>query len=248
MVENNNYYWMYSKYAIENAILNPDRNIKEMLVENSFKDYYKNFCKNNKIKKNIKIKVAHKSLIIKKIGNLAKYQGVALLVEKKLSRTQFLLNCSNVNNDLILIIDKLNDPMNFGAILRVSYAFGINTVIIPNRYMPDENGYIASIASGALDKINIFKVKNLINVINYLKKNNWWVLGLESKKLDICINLKNQEQFYKKKALIIGSESKGLRQLVRKSCDLLYRIPTKNDDLDSINVVQATSIALYELV
>ena len=68
MVENKNHYWMYSNYAIENAILNPDRNIKEMLVDKSLKDYYENFCKNNK---NIKIKVAHKSLIIKKIGNLA---------------------------------------------------------------------------------------------------------------------------------------------------------------------------------
>ena len=247
MVENKNHYWMYSKHAIQNAILNPDRKIKEMLVEERLKDYYEKFFRNNKIKKNIKINVANKALIIKKIGKLAKYQGIALYVEKILVRTKLSLNYSTINNNFLLILDKLNDPINFGAILRVSYAFGINTIIIPDRYMPDENGYIASIASGALDKINIIKVKNIINIINYLKKNNWWVIGLESKKLEACINLKNQNSKYEKKALIIGSESRGISHLVRKNCDLLYRIPTKNDDLDSINVVQATSIALYEL-
>ena len=64
------------------------------------------------------------------------------------------------------------------------------------------------------------------------------------KKLENCKNIKEHKNLFRKKVLIIGSENKGLRSLVRDNCDILYRIYTKNDDLDSINVVQATSIAL----
>ena len=86
-----------------------------------------------------------------------------------------------------------------------------------------------------------------MNLINYLKRNNWWIIGLEAKKLSNCISIKENKLIVKKKALVIGSENKGLRNLVRNSCDTLYRIPIKNSDLNSINVVQATSIALHEL-
>ena len=247
MYKKNKCYWMYSKYAIENALLNPERNILEMLVEEKFSNFYKTFLKAHNIKKNIKINTVSKQNIIKKIGKLAKYQGAALLVEKLLNEDIERLENSLFDNDFIIIIDKLNDPKNFGALLRVSYAFGVKNIITLDRYMPEENGYISSIASGALDKIKIFKVSNLINTINFLKKNNWWVIGLESKKLENCIDLKKQENKFKKKVLIIGSENKGLRSLVRENCDILYRISTKNEDLDSINVVQATSIALFAL-
>ena len=60
--------------------------------------------------------------------------------------------------------------MNFGSILRVSYAFGVDNIVILDHFMTEENGFVASIASGSLDKINIFKVSNLVNTINLLKK------------------------------------------------------------------------------
>ena len=102
-------------------------------------------------------------------------------------------------------------------------------------------------ASGSLDRLNIFKITNIVNIINYLKKNGWWIVGLESKKLNNCFKIHEQNHKLEKIVLIVGSESKGLRNLTRENCDILYRISTKNEDLDSINVVQATSIALYEL-
>ena len=172
---------------------------------------------------------------------------MALLVEKLSYDRIVSLDPRFSKESFIIIIDQLNDIKNFGALLRVAYAFGVKTIITLDRFMPDENGYLASIASGALDKINIFKVTNLTSIINYFKKDNWWIIGLESKKLDNCVDLKRQKNSFEKKVLIIGSESIGLRSLVRKNCDILYRISTKNEDLDSINLVQAASIALYEL-
>ena len=173
---------------------------------------------------------------------------MALLVEKINSVTYNFYKESLNKEKFILIIDQLNDPSNLGSLLRVSYAFGLSCVIIPERYMTEENGYVASVASGSLDKIKIYKIKNLVNTINYLKKQNWWIIGLESKKISNCIDIKEKKQKFDKNALILGSENVGLRKLVRENCDILYRISTKKHDLDSLNVVQAATIALYELV
>ena len=71
---------------------------------------------------------------------------------------------------MILIIDQLNDPNNLGALFRIAYAYAINYIIVLDRFMPEENAYIASVASGALDKINIFKVAKLVTIIKFLKK------------------------------------------------------------------------------
>ena len=248
MKKNTNDYWMYSKHSIETALQNPDRQVKELLVEKKFEFFYRKFVKENNIfKKKIKFKITNKLTISKRIGKLAKYQGVALLVEKIDINKKLPNNDNILQESFILMIDQLNDPNNLGSLLRVSYAFGVKSVIIPERSMPEENGFVASMASGALDKIKIFKVKNLINAIDYLKKNNWWIIGLESKELNKCIDLKQKTQDFEKKVLVIGSEKNGIRQLVRKNCDILFRIPTKNNDLDSINVVQAASIGLYVL-
>ena len=193
MKKNTNDYWMYSKHSIETALQNPDRQVKELLVEKKLEFFYRKFVENNNIfKKKIEFKITNKLTILKKIGKLAKYQGVALLVEK-IDINKKLLNKDNILQEkFILMIDQLNDPSNLGSLLRVSYAFGVKSVIIPEKSMPQESGFIASMASGALDKIKIFKVKNLINIIDYLKKNNWWIIGLESKELNKCIDLKKK--------------------------------------------------------
>ncbi len=247
MKKNPNNYWMYSKYSIESALLNPRRKVLEFLVDKNQEDYYKNFINTNvSNKKNLKLKISTKDNIINKIGKLAKYQGAALLVEK-LSLNSYKGLKEENNYNLILIIDKLNDPKNFGALIRVSYAFGVCKVIVLDRYMPEETAYIASVASGALDKINILKVKNIVNTIKYFKQNGWWVIGLESKNLSNCVNMKSDKPDFNKKVLVIGSENKGIRNLVSKNCDILFRIPIIKEDANSINIVQALSISLYEL-
>jgi len=168
MKKNINNYWMYSKYAINSALCNPNRRVVEFLVEDKLIDFYKDFLNKNNIRKKFPIRKANKAIILKKIGSFAKYQGVALLVEKLSAKKNDFLKNNIHNQKLILIIDQLNDPFNFGSLCRVSYAFGLENIIILDRFMPEENALISSIASGSLDKLNIFKVSNLINVINHL--------------------------------------------------------------------------------
>ena len=162
---------MYNQYSIENAILNPKRKIIEILIEKKLEFFYRDLLKRcNVHRKKINIKISNKSIILNKIGKFAKYQGVALLVEKLNFYNYANLKEKIDDKKLILLIDQLNDPMNFGSILRVSYAFGVDNIVILDHFMTEENGFVASIASGSLDKINIFKVSNLVNTINLLKK------------------------------------------------------------------------------
>ena len=98
-----NYYWMYNQYSIECAILNPNRKIIEILIEKKLETFYRGLLERCNIhKKKINIKITNKNIILKKIGKFAKYQGVALLVEK--------LNFYNYANLKEKIYDKKFSP------------------------------------------------------------------------------------------------------------------------------------------
>ena len=202
-----NTYWMYSRYSIEAALLNTNRIVYELILEKKLENYFKSFIKKNNInKENIIIKVVEKKKIIKKIGKLAKYQGLAMLVERLGFFDLSKILQSDTEKNFIVIIDQLNDPNNLGAILRTCSAFNIINIIVLTRNMPEENAFIASAASGSLEKTNIICVKNLVQAIKKLKKHEWWILGLESKPLKNCRNISDVNFSFKKKALVLGSE------------------------------------------
>ncbi len=245
----NKTYWIYNKYSIISALINPKRKILEFVVEEKKKIFYEKLLMNTEKTsgKKIDIKIKNKKYIVQKIGSLAKYQGAALLVEKLQKKTFSSVVCSKIEKNIILILDKINDPNNLGAIMRTCMAFGVQDIIVTKYEGSEENSYISSIASGALDRVNIYVSNNLNNTIKLLKNNDWWVIGLESKNLPECTDIKNNNFNFKKKAIVLGSESDGIRKLVRENCDVLTRINIKESSADSINVVQATTIALYEL-
>lgn len=241
-------FWVYSKYAIFSILSNTNRIIHDIFIDSKFERYYRDIFRIKGVNINkFKVNIVSKNYIEKKIGKLAKYQGIAILVEPLKYINFDNTNLKKINKNFLLIVDTMNDPNNFGSLIRTCYAFNVNHIIVLERNMPTENSFILSAASGAFDNMKIYKVGNIINAINLLKKNNWWVMGLESKNLSTCIDLKECEFKDQKKALIIGSEHIGLRRLVRENCDYLLRIEMKEKNLDSLNMVNAATIALYEL-
>ena len=244
----NSKYWVYSKYAIFSMLFNTNRIIYDILIDSKFEKYYRDIFRIKGVNINkFKVKIVSKSYIEKKIGKLAKYQGIATLVEPLKYINFDNTNLQKINKSFLLIVDTMNDPSNFGSLIRTCYAFSVSHIIVLERNMPTENSFILSAASGAFDNIKIYKAGNIINVINLLKKNNWWVIGLESKNLSACIDIKECEFKDQKKAVIVGSEHVGLRRLVRENCDCLVRIEMKEKNLNSLNMVNAATIALYEL-
>lgn len=169
-------------------------------------------------------------------------QGIIIEFEGQLIKS--LMNeIENFKNETCLIVcDQINDPQNLGQILRTCECAGINGVILPKHSSVHITNSVIQVSQGAIFHLNIFIETNLINTIKFLKSNDFWVIGIEN-----SINAKNwYEMDYKGKiAIVLGSEGKGIRPLVKRSCDFLATIPMRGE-ISSLNVSAALSAIIFE--
>jgi 23S rRNA (guanosine2251-2'-O)-methyltransferase len=144
---------------------------------------------------------------------------------------------------LVLVLDQITDPHNLGAILRSAAGFGANAVVVQERHSPPLTGTVAKAASGALDRVPVVEVVNIARALRELKDAGFQILGFDS---DAAFSI-SQCDLKGDLALVMGAEGDGLRRLVRESCDHMVRLPTA-PRLPSLNVSNATAVALYEAV
>ena len=141
---------------------------------------------------------------------------------------------------LILILDTLQDPQNLGTLLRTAEVVGVHGVLLPHRHTATVTPAVVSASSGASEHLLIAQT-NLAQAIQQLKEQGVWVVGLEDSPE---AGLPNQTNLDGPLALVVGNENQGMRKLVRKSCDLLLRLPVRGK-VDSLNAAAAGSVALY---
>ncbi len=145
-------------------------------------------------------------------------------------------------SDFIVILDHIEDPHNFGAIIRTCECAGVDYILIPNKGNVEVNNTVMKTSAGALINTKICIVPNLRNAIEELKKNEYWVVGTDANGEDYTkINYKGRV------ALVIGSEGKGLKEIVRSSCDFIASIPLKGK-INSLNASVASGIMIYEVL
>lgn len=149
------------------------------------------------------------------------------------------LNDVGFEDNMVLILDHLEDPHNFGAIIRTCEARGIKTIIIPKDRSVVVTDTVVKTSSGAINNVNIVMVSNLNNAINKLKDNGYFVYGAEADG-----KLYNTLTYSSKVALVIGSEGNGLSRLVRENCDEIISIPMKGK-INSLNASVAAAILIY---
>ncbi len=143
----------------------------------------------------------------------------------------------------ILILDGLEDPRNFGAILRTAEAVGVHGVIIPNRRSVGVNETVEKTSTGASKLVPVAQVSNITDVMEKIKKENIWIYGLDmdAKKSYTEINYKGPV------ALVVGSEGKGVSRIVKDHCDDLIKLPMVGK-IESLNVSVAAGVAMYEVL
>ena len=142
---------------------------------------------------------------------------------------------------LLLVLDGVTDPHNLGACLRVADGAGAQAVIAPKDHAAGINATVAKVASGAADTVPYFMVTNLARTLGELKERSIRVIGTS----DDAENTIYQADLRGPTALVLGAEGAGMRQLTRKSCDELVRIPMAGA-VESLNVSVASGVCLYE--
>ena len=145
-------------------------------------------------------------------------------------------------DNVVVMLDHLEDPHNFGAIIRTCEAAGIKSIIIPKDRSVSVNGTVMKTSAGALEHVNIAMVNNLVNVIDDFKENGFFVYAAD---MD-GTNYKNVS-YADKVLLVIGSEGNGVGRLVKKNCDEILAIP-QFGKVNSLNASVAAAILIYGIV
>ena len=182
-----------------------------------------------------------------KVGTDRTHQGVALVLGSTpiLQMQDFLELLSRVgsNKQMIVLLDGIEDPHNLGAIIRSAEASGALALFIPRHRSASITGTVAKTSAGASALLPIVQVTNLTQTIELLKKEDFWIVGLDGEaKQDYT-----QVDLTRRVAIVIGAEGKGISRLVAEHCDFLVHIPMLGQT-ESLNASVAAGIMFYEVV
>lgn len=190
----------------------------------------------------IRFEFVNKQVLDKKSYN---HQGVvAETVEFEYSSLNDIFDFIAEKNEdaFVLLLDGIEDPHNFGAIIRSAECAGVHGIIIPKNRQVPVNDTVVKASAGAISNVKIAKVTNINQAIETLKDKGLWVFGLDAKGQSAFeTNLKGQI------ALVVGSEGKGISALTAKKCDGLISFPLKGK-VNSLNASVATALGLYEVL
>jgi 23S rRNA (guanosine2251-2'-O)-methyltransferase len=147
------------------------------------------------------------------------------------------------NKPILVLLDQIEDPQNFGAIIRSAVAAGVAGMIVPRHHMAPLTAAAIKASAGTALRMPLARVTNLADTISQLKERGYWVVGAEGEaELSVW-----EMDWDRPLAIVIGSEGAGLRQRVRDSCDYLVRIPIPGD-AESLNASVAAGIILFAAV
>ncbi|WP_073998568.1 23S rRNA (guanosine(2251)-2'-O)-methyltransferase RlmB [Anaerococcus urinomassiliensis] len=147
------------------------------------------------------------------------------------------------DSEKLILLDKIEDPHNLGAIIRSAESFGFDGVIIPERRSAKVTPTVYKTSAGAINNIKIVMVKNLNRTMEELKERGFWIYGLAGEAESSI----DQTDLKGKVALVVGNEGDGLSRMVREHCDMLVKIPMQGL-VNSLNASVASAISMYEVV
>ncbi|MBR6901778.1 MAG: 23S rRNA (guanosine(2251)-2'-O)-methyltransferase RlmB [Synergistaceae bacterium] len=179
-----------------------------------------------------------------KISGGEKHQGVICNItqSKPLTLEEFLKNLDKNIPALLVILDHIEDPHNLGAIIRSAEAGGALGVIYAKRRSAVPNDTVIKTSAGASLRLPLIQVTNITRTIERLKEFNFWIVGLSEKSEKSIWS----EKLPERSALVIGAEGFGLSRLVMENCDMLVKIPIKENSAGSLNASVAAALGIFE--
>lgn len=227
--------------AIREA-LSSGTNIIKLMASNSSRDKVFNELIADAKRLGVKIQFVDNKLLDRECDN---HQGlVAITSDFEYSSVEDILDVARQKNEpnFILILDGVEDPHNFGSIIRVAECLGVHGIIISKNRACPVTDTVSKVSAGAIQHVKIAKVTNINTEIERLKEQNVWVYACELGGEDLdTANLSGNI------AIVMGSEGKGVSALTRKLCDGVVTMEM-HGKVNSLNVSVATGIVLYETV
>jgi len=170
------------------------------------------------------------------------HQGVlAFLASKEFSSLEEIL--SEAELPFLVLLDEIEDPQNLGAIIRSAEGAGVDGIILPEHRSVGLTEAVASVSAGALEHLKVARVVNLAQTMDALKTKGLWLIGAEGGGGDRWYEF----DYTLPIGIVLGSEGKGLRPLIKKQCDKVLSIPLLGK-LNSLNVGAAAAVFFFEVV
>ena len=225
---------VFGKNVARDLLLNNNKKVEKIILQEGFSD--------NEIlslieKRNINVITKQKRDIDRLISGV--HQGILLYIPDY----QYSSIETAYNDDVVVILDHLEDSHNLGAIIRTCEAAGIRSIILPKDRQVQINATVMKTSVGTVDNMNMISVTNLVNAINKLKDNGFWIVGTA---LENSVDFKTID-YSGKIALVIGNEGSGISNIVANNCDFLAKIPMYGKT-NSLNASVAAGIMIYEII
>ena len=243
MTENSSY--IYGKNAVIEALESGNREFNRILISNTARsdekiEKIKELAKKNgaifqfvtKDKLNQLVPEARHQGVIAQVSPV-KYEDIDDFIEK---------NAGNLTS--VVILDGVEDSHNLGAIIRSAVCAGVKGIILPSRRGVLINSTVEKTSAGAVNNISVIKVNSLVNAVQKLKENNYWVIASDHHAEDNYYNINYTDMNF---ALIMGAEHSGISKSLLKLSDFKVKIPMLTN-FNSLNVSNAAAIILFESV
>ncbi len=170
--------------------------------------------------------------VVAEVGSF-KYYSLSDILDKAEERGE---------QPLVVLLDGIMDPQNLGAIIRSAECLGAHGIVIPKHGACEVTPAVVRASAGAAEHLKVARETNLVNAINELKKRGVWIVGSDTQGSESCYNL----DFPESVAIVIGSEGRGIRRLVRENCDFMVHIPMKGR-VNSLNASVSCAIILAQI-
>lgn len=238
---------IYGKHPFFSVIKSGKRKIHNLFILEKNKNEFLTFLKDNNL--NVPREIIN-FVDSTELDSMFPYQeknhqGYILYAseKEKISFDDFINQAKNKKSlPKLIILDQVLDPHNLGAIIRTSVAFGINNIIVTSFNSVKDTPTVVKSSAGLSELVNLIEVINLNNAIKDLKNIGYFIIGLDGEAKLTLDKISDSTNL----GLILGNEGKGIRDLVKKNCDDLVKIPMENC-VESLNVSVAAAIAIYEL-
>jgi 23S rRNA (guanosine2251-2'-O)-methyltransferase len=234
--------YIYGRNSVREALTEEAERIDKIFVRDSVRDEQISTIFDMASQNRIPISHVPGSKLFELVGKVNDQGVVALMSAISYQDFGEWLNTVDTSTyPAILLLDEIEDPGNFGAILRTAAAAGMSAVLVPKHRQAPVNAMVYKTSAGTAGRIPIVRVGNLNQAILKLKDAGFWIGGLDMKGEQFLWKLEVDRPL----AFVIGSEGSGIRQKTLEHCDYIFNIPMENN-VESLNVSVSAALLCYE--